>query len=122
MKTQSLRQGSTVQARALLFEQAVATSAPPVGGTDVYHCGIGPVQAVELLWKETNAGTCDLEVYWYYTASGTYVRDDTLGKISVNASSIGGVVLTPSAADGLYVSLTNFAGAKLTVHAQGKYA
>lgn len=121
MKTRSLKQGSTPAQTALVYQATVANSNPPVAGIDPLQAGYGPLESCDLLWQESAGGTCDLEVFHYYATPDLYVRDDTVGKISINANEKGGLVLTPSGADGIYVSLTNFAGATLTVHGQAKY-
>ena len=122
MKTRSLKQGSTSAARALITATAANTN-PPVGGTTAPQAGFGPLEHCDLLWAETAGGTCDLEVFYYYDASSTFVRDDTIGKVSLNANDTGGIVLSPSGADGIYVALSNFAAAaSVSVHAQAKYA
>lgn len=122
MKTRSLKQGNTPATTALLYQVTAANASPPVAGTDPVQAGLGPLDHCDLLFSETAGGTCDLEVYYYYATPDEYVRDDTLGIISVNANSNGGVVLTPSGADGIYVSVSNFAAAgEISVWGQAKY-
>ena len=123
MKTRSLKQGTTAAARARLNAATVANTNPPVGGTTVPHAAFGPLAQCDLMFEETAGGTCDLEVFYFYEASGTYLRDDVIGTVPVTASTTGGIVLNPSAADGIYVALSNFAaGASVNVHGQAKYA
>ncbi|CAB4162024.1 hypothetical protein UFOVP777_17 [uncultured Caudovirales phage] len=123
MKTRPLKQGHTPAECALLYQVTAANASPPVVGTNEAHAEFGPLASCDLLWEETAGGTMDLEVYYMYRSSGLFVRDDTIGKISVNANSKGGVVLTPSSADAVYVSVTNFAAAgEISVWAQAKYA
>lgn len=104
----SLKAGATAADKAVINAAAAANSTPS-GQADA----MGQVNAnayIDLVLAESNGGTFDAKVWWFYAEAEQWVEDLAVGTLSVAASGTAGSVLTPSSASAIYIEVLNFAG------------
>ncbi|MBM4345864.1 MAG: hypothetical protein FJ100_21030 [Deltaproteobacteria bacterium] len=97
-------------AQKALFTAVLVDNGPPVFGTNPPHALVGTSTDIDIVLSETSGGTFDAELWWLYADAEVYAPDTVVGTVSVLANGTARVVTAPSAATGLFVRVTNFAG------------
>lgn len=97
---QSLVKGTTPATRALFFNMLTQNGIPT---TPAQGIPTGMSANVDVLVAESAGGTFSAEVWWWYDVPEKWIRDSSIGSVTIPANGDAGAVTVPSAASLVYI-------------------